>query len=231
MNYNITAFRISSVEFCCYYKSCLFFNTFITLRCTSEILLRRFSWGLISKTRREKWKHANNWSPPKQHCFSICVCVCVSFLCRNIVMKAAFLISFPVSSLNNMQYGSKTCSSSRTILMLLSIERSEWYIFRRVRKIAKNDFVFLEHRAVYGITWKNMVQPDMPQMTIRLVRFACWITTATGKHLENVKLIAFPWQPLLVNVPQYYIVRTLLVLIQSLCIHCWCNQFAFMVVI
>ena len=64
-------------------------------------------------------------------------------------------------------------------------------------------FLFFENRAIYEITWKNTVQPDRPQMTIRLVRFACWIATATDKHLENVKLIAFPWQQLLANAPQY----------------------------
>jgi hypothetical protein len=31
--------------------------------------------------------------------------------------------------LNVMQSGSKTCSSCRTVLMLLSIEGSEWCIF------------------------------------------------------------------------------------------------------
>jgi len=57
-------------------------------------------------------------------------------------MEAAFLVSFsfPVSSLHIMRYGSKTCSSYRKILMFLSIEGSEWYIFRRVSKIEKSDY-------------------------------------------------------------------------------------------
>ena len=38
------------------------------------------------------------------------------------------------------------------------------------------DNFFLENRAVYEIMWKNMVEPGTPQMTIRRMRFACWIT-------------------------------------------------------
>ena len=33
-----------------------------------------------------------------------------------------------------------------------------------------------------------------PQMTIRRMRTACWIPTATNTHSEYVKLIAFPLQ-------------------------------------
>jgi hypothetical protein len=38
---------------------------------------------------------------------------------------------------------------------------------------------FLENRAVYEIMWKNIVQPDRPQMTIWRMRIACRITKAT----------------------------------------------------
>jgi len=45
---------------------------------------------------------------------------------------------------------------------------------------------FFENRDVYELIWKNMVQPDRPQMTIiiRHMRFACWTTEATDTHLE-----------------------------------------------
>jgi len=33
---------------------------------------------------------------------------------------------------------------------------------------------------IYEIMLKKMVEPDGPQMTIRSMRFACWITTATN---------------------------------------------------
>jgi len=42
--------------------------------------------------------------------------------------------------------------------------------------------------------WRNSVEPDRPQMTIRLMRFACWMTRATHMHSEYVTLIVFPRQ-------------------------------------
>jgi len=47
-----------------------------------------------------------------------------------------------------------------------------------------------ENRAVYEITWKNMVEPDRPQTTWRS-RCACWIPKATNTHSEYVALTAF----------------------------------------
>jgi hypothetical protein len=41
--------------------------------------------------------------------------------------------------------------------------------------------------------WKNIVEPDRPQMTWRM-RFACWITKATNTDSEYVILTAFPQQ-------------------------------------
>ena len=43
------------------------------------------------------------------------------------------------------------------------------------------------------IMWKNIVEPDRPQMTIRCLRFACWITKTTDPHSEYVIVIAFLW--------------------------------------
>ena len=42
--------------------------------------------------------------------------------------------------------------------------------------------------------WKNIVQPDRPQMTIWRMRIACWIPKATNTHSEYVILIVFPLQ-------------------------------------
>jgi hypothetical protein len=55
-----------------------------------------------------------------------------------------------------------------------------------------NNF-FCANRAVCDITWKNMVEPDRPQLTaiIWLILFACWIPKATHSHSEYVTLIAF----------------------------------------
>ena len=41
---------------------------------------------------------------------------------------------------------------------------------------------------------KNMVEPDRLQMTIRFMRFACWIPKATDTQSEYVIFIVFPRQ-------------------------------------
>ena len=43
---------------------------------------------------------------------------------------------------------------------------------------------FPENPAVYEIMWKNIVEPDRPQMTIWRMRTACWIPKAT-KRTQN----------------------------------------------
>jgi len=39
-----------------------------------------------------------------------------------------------------------------------------------------------ENRAIYEKMWKNIVEPDRPQVTIWRMRTACWITEATDAH-------------------------------------------------
>jgi hypothetical protein len=51
-----------------------------------------------------------------------------------------------------------------------------------------------ENRTVCEITWKNIAEPDRPQMTIRRMSIACWIPKATDAHSEYVILIAFSLQ-------------------------------------
>ena len=53
-----------------------------------------------------------------------------------------------------------------------------------------NDFFFFENRAVYEIMWKNIVEPDRPQMTIWRMRIACWISKATNTHSEYELLLS-----------------------------------------
>jgi len=50
---------------------------------------------------------------------------------------------------------------------------------------------FFENRSVYQIMWKNLVQPDRPQMTMRHMRTACWIPKATNTHTQYVLLYCF----------------------------------------
>jgi len=40
----------------------------------------------------------------------------------------------------------------------------------------------VENRAVYEIMWRNIVEPDRPQMTVRRMRIACCITVTTDTH-------------------------------------------------
>jgi hypothetical protein len=56
------------------------------------------------------------------------------------------------------------------------------------------NFFFFENRAIYVMTWKNMVDPGRPQMAIWHMRNACWIPKAINIHYEYVLLIAFPLQ-------------------------------------
>jgi hypothetical protein len=56
-----------------------------------------------------------------------------------------------------------------------------------------SDLLF-ENRAVYEIMWKNILEPDRPQIGIWRMRIACWIFKVTDTHSEYVTLIAFPQQ-------------------------------------
>jgi hypothetical protein len=51
---------------------------------------------------------------------------------------------------------------------------------------------FFENLAVNEITWKNIVQPNRPQMTIQRKNLTCRIPKSTNTHLEYVIFIAFP---------------------------------------
>jgi hypothetical protein len=54
---------------------------------------------------------------------------------------------------------------------------------------------FVDSIAVYELMWRNIVEkPDSPQMTMRRMRIACWITKATDTYSEYVIVIAFALQ-------------------------------------
>ena len=59
-----------------------------------------------------------------------------------------------------------------------------------------NTFFFsrLENHAVHDIVWKNIVDPDRPQMTIWRMRIACCIPKSKNTHSQYVMLIALPLQ-------------------------------------
>ena len=66
------------------------------------------------------------------------------------------------------------------------------------REIRKTHFMFsnffFENRTVYEIMWKNVLQPDMSQVTKWRMPIACWIPKTTDTHSQCVILIAFPLQ-------------------------------------
>jgi len=51
---------------------------------------------------------------------------------------------------------------------------------------------FFFYRSVDEIMWKNIVEPDRPQMVIWRTCNAYWIPKPTNTHSEYVLLIAFP---------------------------------------
>jgi hypothetical protein len=57
-----------------------------------------------------------------------------------------------------------------------------------------NNIFFFENRAVYGMMWRNIVEPDAQQMTIWRMCFACLLPTATNTHSEYITRFAFPLQ-------------------------------------
>jgi hypothetical protein len=54
--------------------------------------------------------------------------------------------------------------------------------------------VVAKNRAICEIMWKNIVEPDGPQMTIWRTHLTCWLPKATNTHSEYVILIVFPLQ-------------------------------------
>jgi hypothetical protein len=53
---------------------------------------------------------------------------------------------------------------------------------------------FFENRAVYEKMWKNIAERERPQMTIRRMHIACWISKAANTLSEYVIHIFSPLQ-------------------------------------
>ena len=75
----------------------------------------------------------------------------------------------------------------------------EWNVFpsKVVEKIKTHNlcsvtfFFPFENRAAYEIMWKNIVEPERPQMTIWHMLIACGIPKASNTHSKHVIFIAF----------------------------------------
>jgi hypothetical protein len=64
--------------------------------------------------------------------------------------------------------------------------------------------------------WKNLVQPDMPQMAVLI---ACWIPKATDTHSEYVIFIVFSGNSGYANAPHYYVYTCISSLLISQLLH------------
>ena len=67
-------------------------------------------------------------------------------------------------------------------------------VVENVRPHILGSKTFSEQHALYQITWKNIVEPYRPQMTMWRMRIACWILKAKNTHSEYIILLAFPLQ-------------------------------------
>jgi len=81
---------------------------------------------------------------------------------------------------------------SRSVILIM---RYVWYKIGREHQnthfIFNNAFCFSKIVPFYEMKLKNVLEPDMPQMTIPRMRIACWLTKATDTHIDYVILIAF----------------------------------------
>jgi hypothetical protein len=77
----------------------------------------------------------------------------------------------------------------------LELETFQAKVVEKVRTHFVFNKFLPENHLFYEVIWKNLIEPDRPQMTIiRRMRFACWITKDTDSHSEYVTLIAFSRQ-------------------------------------
>jgi len=104
---------------------------------------------------------------------------------------------------------------------------SEWEVFqiKAVEKIKIHllwSIFWRENCAVYEIMWKNIAEPNRPQMKIWRVRIACWIPKATNTHSKFVMFIDFFHSNSgCTKEPQCYVIRILLVLFCSIVYFSW----------
>jgi hypothetical protein len=77
--------------------------------------------------------------------------------------------------------GMKACTFMTISLhILLRVRNVSNKCCREKRLIlCSTTFFFPDNRVVCKTMWKNMVEPERPQMTIGRMRFTCWITKTT----------------------------------------------------
>jgi hypothetical protein len=71
--------------------------------------------------------------------------------------------------------------------------------------------LFPKNLIVYEIMWKNMVEPERPQMTIQCMRISCWVpkSTNTPRICNIVAFLQQKWLSKSILAPQCCVIRTL----------------------
>jgi hypothetical protein len=72
--------------------------------------------------------------------------------------------------------------SPRILLRLRRVLGKKKYVEKIEIHILCSIVFFSENRTVYVVMWKNMAEPDTPQMAIWRGRTACWILIDTDTH-------------------------------------------------
>ena len=83
-----------------------------------------------------------------------------------------------------------------------------------VEKIKRHIMPNFYNRGVHEIMWKNIVEPNRPQVTISHIRITRWIPKATNWHSDYVILVTFILQ-------WCFLERALLLHSSVHCLSCW----------
>jgi len=67
---------------------------------------------------------------------------------------------------------------------------------------------FQKNLAIYGIMWKNVVQPEKPQMTVWPMSISRWVPKTTNTQSQYLICVAFLLNDGYMNVPQCYFIHT-----------------------
>ena len=133
----------------------------------------------------------NSSAPTESIFMQFLYCICVFFENQTIKCKFHYNRTRTKGTLHEDQY--TFFIISRSVLRRI-IKFSD----KRCREKRATHFMFKkffsENNTVYERTWKNIVEPDRPEMTTWRKRIACSIPKATDKHSEYVILIDFPQQ-------------------------------------
>ena len=81
---------------------------------------------------------------------------------------------------------------SRPVLLGMKCVSFKSYRENQNTQFVFNNFYSFENHAGYEITWKNIIEPERPQMTIWHMLIACGIPKTANTHSKHVILIGLP---------------------------------------